>query len=260
MPIRHIASRENPHYKSLKKLAGSARERRKSGLTLLDGVHLAKAWEAAGWSVEEYLVSDGGTQNGEIAEFLQSRPGASVTVFNDALFGDLSPVDTPTGLLSCVHARNVSGAPANDQDTVVLDGVQDPGNVGSLLRSAAAAGYRQAVLSSDCAHAWSPKTLRAGMGAQFVMDIFESVDLLDFLGDFRGTSVVTTLTGQNDLFNSIFFPPLAWIFGHEGKGARPEVIAASKLQVTIPMPGKIESLNVVAAASICFFESVRRRR
>lgn len=260
MPIRHIASRENPHYKSLKKLAGSARERRKSGLTLLDGVHLAKAWTAAGWGVEEYLVSDRSAEHGEIAGFLQSRDDAPVTVLADALFGDLSPVETPTGLLTCVRARSISGTPANDQDTVVLDGVQDPGNLGSILRSAAAAGCRQAVLSSDCAHPWSPKTLRAGMGAQFVLDIFETDDLPSFLRDFRGTSVVTTLSGEVDLFAAKFYPPVAWIFGHEGRGVRPEVVSASHLQVTIPMPGRIESLNVVAAASICFFESLRRRR
>lgn len=258
--MRHIASRDNPHFKALKRLAGSARERRKSGLTLLDGIHLAKAWAAAALPIEEYLVSERAVGVGEIGEFLAERNGERVTVLADNLFLELSPVESPTGLLTCVQAQAASGVPANDQDTVILDGVQDPGNVGAILRSAAAAGFRQAVLSAECADAWSPKTLRAGMGAQFVLTVFEGVDLVAFLKGFRGTSMATELGAPTDLFDAVIHPPVAWIFGHEGAGVRAEVANASHLRVAIPMPGKIESLNVVAAASICFFETVRRRR
>lgn len=257
--MRHIASRDNPHFKALKKLAGSARERRKSGLTLLDGVHLAKAWAATGQPVEEYLVSEAATAQGEIADFLASHPQDSITVLADKLFADLSPVDTPTGLLTCVHAQPPSGLPAADENTVVLDGVQDPGNVGSILRSAAAAGFKQAVLSADCAQPWSPKSLRAGMGAQFVLRIYEGVVLESFLADFRGTTAATLLDGEKDLYTAAVFPPVAWVFGHEGEGIRPLVAAATRLRVRIPMPGPMESLNVAAAAALCLFETVRRR-
>lgn len=259
MPTRHIASRENPHYKALKKLAGSARERRKCGLTLLDGVHLAKAWGETGRPVEEYLVSETAAGQGEIADYLATCQQASITLLTDKLFADLSPVDTPTGLLTCVQARPPTGLPAENEDTVVLDGVQDPGNVGSILRSAAAAGFKQAVLSADCAHPWSPKSLRAGMGAQFVLRIYEGVVLESFLADFRGTTAATLLDGEKDLYSAAVFPPVAWVFGHEGEGIRPPVAAATRLRVRIPMPGPMESLNVAAAAALCLFETVRRR-
>ena len=257
--MRHIASRDNPHFKALRKLASSGRERRKSGMTLLDGVHLALAWEAAGHPVLEYLVSERAATEGEIAAFVGSRASARVTVLADALFAELSPVDTPTGLLACVHAIVDSGAPASDVDTVVLDGVQDPGNVGSILRTAAAAGFRQAVLSADCAQAWSPKTLRAGMGAQFVIRVHEGVALESFLADFRGTTAATLLDGDKDLYSASLFPPVAWVFGHEGEGIRPSVAAATRVHVRIPMPGAMESLNVAAASALCLFETVRRR-
>ena len=137
--------------------------------------------------------------------------------------------------------------------------IRDRGNVGSILRSAAAAGFRQILLSVDCAQAWSPKTLRAAMGAHFQLDLHERSDLQQFLASYRGQSVAALLDASDSLYTARLEQPLAWIFGSEGLGIRPLVAAKTSLQLRIPMSGQSESLNVAAAAAVCLFETVRQR-
>jgi len=254
--VKQIQSRDNAFYKSLKRLAESGRERRKTGRTLLDGVHLLEAYEAVHGPVETLIVGESALRGGEIAAHVAGR---DVVVLGDALLRELGLVDTPSGLLA-VAAMPASRTSVNlEQDAVLLDGVQDPGNVGTLLRTAAAAGVKQVLLSPGCASAWSPKVLRAGQGAHFVLTIHEDADLPGFMADYAGTTAVTCLDGSTSLYEAQWRGPLAWIFGAEGQGVRPELIAAARLKVKIPMPGAVESLNVAAAAAICLFEAVRRR-
>lgn len=255
--MKLIQSRDNAFYKQLKKLAESGRERRKSGLTLLDGVHLVSAWEAARGPVQTLVVAESALENREIAALTVKT---SPVVLADVLLRELGLVDTPSGVLAVVPLPGVDATTVDlDQDTILLDGVQDPGNVGTLLRTAAAAGVKQALLGPGCASAWSPKVLRAGQGAHFVLDIVEEADLAGFVGSYRGTTAVTCLDGATSLYDADWQGPLAWIFGAEGQGVRPELIAATGLRIRIPMPGAVESLNVGAAAAICLFEALRRR-
>ena len=135
----------------------------------------------------------------------------------------------------------------------------DPSDRGTLLRTAAAAGIGQALLSPGCAAAWSPKVLRAGQGAHFALAIHEECDLLGFMAGFEGTTAVTCLEGATSLYAAKLDGPIAWVFGAEGQGVRTELIEAAGLRVKIPMPGAVESLNVAAAAAVCLFEMVRRR-
>lgn len=257
--MKRIVSRDNPHFKALVRLAHTARERRKAERTLLDGVHLAQAAVDAGLPLRELLLSETGAARAEIATFAAVHATIPITVFGDALFAEISPVDTPSGLLAVVELSAPAAAARDDVDCVLLDGVQDPGNLGSILRSAAAAGFRQILCSRDCAQAWSPRVLRAGMGAHFSLSIHEGCDLAAFLAGYRGLSVVTRLDASDDLYATPLPAPLAWIFGSEGQGVRAEVAAVAGLGVRIPMPGTAESLNVAAAAAVCLFESVRRR-
>ncbi len=255
--MKLIQSRDNPFFKSLKRLAESGRERRKTGRTLLDGVHLLEAYEAVHGPVETLVVSETAQGAGEIAGYVAGRDHV---VLSDVLLRELGLVDTPSGLLAVAAMPAAKAAIQLDQDAVLLDGVQDPGNVGTLLRTAAAAGVKQALLSSGCASAWSPKVLRAGQGAHFALAIHEDADLLAFMADYAGTTAVTCLDGSTSLYEAQWHGPLAWIFGAEGLGVRPELIAAARLKVKIPMPGAVESLNVAAAAAVCLFEMVRRRK
>jgi TrmH family RNA methyltransferase len=254
--MKLIQSRDNPFFKSLKRLADSGRERRKTGQTLLDGVHLVETFEAAFGPVEALIVAESALAGGEIAGFVEGRDAVALT---DSLMRDLGLVDTPSGLLGLVKTPDAN-VPVNLKiDAILLDGVQDPGNVGTLLRTAAAAGIKQAILSPGCASAWSPKVLRAGQGAHFALAIHEEVDLAGFMANYAGTTAVTCLDGATSLYAARLEGAVAWVFGAEGLGVRPELIAAAGLRVKIPMPGAVESLNVAAAAAVCLFEMVRRR-
>lgn len=254
--MKLIQSRDNAFFKQLKKLAESGRERRKTGLTLLDGVHLVEAFEAARGPVETLVVAESALETDEISRLTAGR---DIVVLADSLMREIGLVDTPSGLLAVVAQPKSLAAVDLENDAVLLDGVQDPGNVGTLLRTAAAAGVRQVLLSSACAAAWSPKVLRAGQGAHFVLDIVEDADLVAAVRDYRGTVAVTCLDGAVSLYEAGWQAPLAWIFGAEGQGVSPELIAAADLRIKIPMPGAVESLNVGAAAAICLFEALRRR-
>ncbi len=254
--MKLIQSRDNPFFKSLKRLAESGRERRKTGRTLLDGVHLVEAYEQACGPVETLIVGESARDGGEIAAYVARR---ETVVLADTLLRDLGLVDTPSGLLAVAIMPTATVAVDPGKDAILLDGVQDPGNVGMLLRTAAAAGIKQALLGPGCASAWSPKVLRAGQGAHFALAIHEDVDLAAFMADYRGTTAVTCLDGATSLYEARWEGPLAWVFGAEGQGVQPELIGAARLKIRIPMPGAVESLNVGAAAAVCMFEAVRRR-
>ena len=145
---------------------------------------------------------------------------------------------------------------------MLLDDVQDPGNVGSILRSAAAAGVTLALLSKHCAFAWSPKVLRAAMGAHFHLDIAEDVDLPAWARRYTAGGRRTDRdgrAGRGPLFDAPIRRRVAVALGNEGAGLSPALAAAATLRATIPMPGGMESLNAAAAAAVCLFEVVRRR-
>lgn len=253
--MKLIQSRDNVFFKQLKKLAESGRERRKSGLTLLDGVHLVQAYEDAFGRLDTLVVAESAA-SGEVARYAAGR---ETVVVADALMRDLGLVDTPSGLLAVAPIPAAREGFRRDRDAILLDGVQDPGNLGTLLRTAAAAGIRQAVLSPGCASAWAPKVLRAGQGAHFALSIHEDLDLSVVMADYAGTTAVTCLDGATSLYEAAWSGPVAWVFGAEGQGVRPQLIEAAALRIRIPMPGDVESLNVAAAAAVCLFEGVRRR-
>lgn len=258
--VKHLSSRDNPRLKQLRRWAANGRARREDGVILLDGLHLITSLQAAAGSIQEVIVSESGARKAEIADWLAGNAQSDIVVIPDPLFAEIAVTETPSGILAIAGVPLPLSPIDNDRDCVVLDGIQDPGNVGTLLRTAAAAGIRQAVLSPGCADAWAPKTLRAGQGAQFELAVYENCDLLATLAAYRGTSIVTRLDAASSLYETPLEGPLAWVFGSEGQGVSAPVRAAASLGVFIPMPGRTESLNVAAAAAVCLFEVVRRRR
>lgn len=256
--MKAISSRDNPRFKRLRKWAMHHRARRDDGVILLDGLHLIEALAAAGGEIVEVALTAGAAEKPEIVAWLAAHPGIERLQFPDALFGEIAATETPSGILAVAKVPT-QAEPRPDFDCLLLDGVQDPGNVGTLLRTAAAAGIGQALLSPGCADPWAPKTLRAGQGAQFLLAIHENADLPAFLASYRGTGVVTRLDAARSLYETPLDGPLAWVFGAEGQGVSAPVAQAAKLGVFIPMPGGTESLNVAAAAAVCLFEVVRRR-
>lgn len=254
--MKTITSRENPLLKSTRKLAASSKERKKAGKTLLDGIHLVVAYHQAGGLPEAVMVSVSAQDHPEIRDFLHTVPQGNFIVLSDELFRDISTVDTPTGIIALI--RIPQPAEGETDCCVLLEDVQDPGNLGSILRSAAAAGIGRIHLSPGCADAWSPKVLRAGMGAHFHVSIHENSDLVAAARNFPGQVVATTLGAEKTLFNLDLSGPTAFVIGNEGAGISEDLLEAADSRVRIPMPGAAESLNAAAAAAICFFERVRQ--
>ncbi len=257
--MKLIQSRDNPFFRDLLKLTGSARQRNKSSRTLLDGSHLLGACLDAGHMPLHVLVNEAALHNDEINALLQRMEQVQVTRLNDNLFAQLSELKTPSGILALIDIPLPAASIAGSSFTLILEDVQDPGNLGSMLRSAAAAGCDAVVLSGGCADAWSPRVLRAGMGGHFVVAIHESADLSETIAHFKGSVFAASPTAAESLYDCDLRGKVAFVAGNEGAGLSAELLALCR-PVTIPMPGKVESLNVAAAAAVCLFESVRQRR
>lgn len=253
-----IRSRENARFKSLRHLATSTRERRKTGLALLDGMHLIAAYRASGGVPEQLILSERGTADAEAAALAAGACAQGVLVLADALFNDIAPVTTPTGIVALIRTPEVGPLPERIERCVMLENVQDAGNLGSILRSTAAAGISTVLLSRGCAYAWSPKVLRAAMGAHFSLELFDNVALSAALSRLSGRLICAGSPAEKSLYQADLRGPLAWVFGNEGSGVSAELGAAAAEQLRIPMPGGTESLNVAAAAAICLFEQVRQ--
>ncbi|HTJ54344.1 MAG TPA: RNA methyltransferase [Nitrosospira sp.] len=264
--MKFITSRDNAFFKQLIKLAGSTKERKAAGLTLLDGIHLISAYHCVLGQPESLVVSQSGNADPEIKRLLVEQGTGShvkVIMLSDNLFREISPVKTPTGIMALVAIPSPPAmSPREDQAGepfyVLLEAIQDPGNLGSILRSAAAAAATDVYLSKGCADAWSPKTLRAAMGAHFLLHIHEQSDLADVARSFNGRVIATSLRAETSLYRIALRGPVAFVFGSEGMGLSDALLQASSEQISIPMPGGTESLNAAAAAAICFFEKVRQ--
>jgi TrmH family RNA methyltransferase len=257
--MKAIASRENPAYKAMARLAGSRTARRAGGLSVLDGAHLLAAFLDSGGKPESVMVAQSALGDPAAARLLKRCADAPVTALSDRLFATLSTVDSPTGIVAAVKTPAPRAVPVDALLVVLLDDIQDPGNVGTLLRSAAAAGARDVLLSAHCAFAWSPKVLRSAMGAHFALNIVEEADLAQFLHGYRGTSVALAGQARRSLYELDLEGPLAIVVGNEGAGVSPALLAAASTTARIPMAGPMESLNAATAASIALFEALRQR-
>jgi TrmH family RNA methyltransferase len=190
---------------------------------------------------------------------LQGAPGIDCLSLRDSLFRELSGVAAPTGVAAVI---DIPVAPASwpPGDAVLLEAVQDAGNVGAILRTAAAAGVGDILLGSGCAGAWTPRVLRGGQGAHFSLAIREQVDPAAALAACYATSIATVARGGTGLYELDLKGPILWLVGNEGAGLSAELVAAAKLRATIPLAAGTESLNVAAATAICLFEASRQRR
>lgn len=252
-----LRSRENPRVRRWRKLGESRRARRIERRAIIEGVHLVAACLDNAGTLQTLIVSESGQSKREVAA-LVVRHGRPPVVLSDSLFAAIVDTETPVGIAAEIDLPECSFDPRESTACVFLDGVQDSGNVGAILRSAAAFAVTDVVLGAGCADAWSPKSLRAGMGAQFALRIAGSGDLIQAIARFGGKPICTVARdglppAQADLRGRV-----GWIFGGEGQGVSPALAAAATLRVTIPIPGSGESLNVAAAAAICFYERARQ--
>lgn len=252
-----IRSRQNPLAKQLLKLADNRRERQKARQTVLIGTHLIEAAFAQKWPIEKLLLCEGMAPDREI-DALLARRQAPVVMLEQPLFADIEQTASSTGLMALCAIPDTP-PPSQHGLVLLLEGVQDPGNVGSILRTAAAAGVTQVWLTPGCADIWSPKVLRAGMGAHFLVPVVERIPLAAALSGFDGPLAVTTLAEATSLYASDLRGNLVMALGSEGGGVSDALLAQASLRLRIPMAVGVESLNVAAAAAICLFEHVRQR-
>ena len=255
MTFKHITSRDNSLFKQLKKLADSSRERRKSGQTLLDGAHLLNAYVET-FGMPELLVIAEGESTAEVTHLIQQLADVPTVMFTTLMFAELVPVASPTGILALVKTPVIE-PPARLDFVLLLEDIQDPGNLGSMLRTAAAAGVDAVYLSAGCTEAWSPKALRGGQGAQFVLPVVENADLQQFTSGFAGDTLATNLHGES-LYSMDLTKPVAFVIGNEGAGLSDTMLTAATHRVTIPISAQVESLNAAAATAICLFERQRQ--
>ena len=256
---KHISSRENAFFKSLLRLTSSSRERRDTAQTLLDGPHLLRAWLDSGRFPAHILISPAALEDAEISRLRAECPNVPCTLLEEPLFKQLSELKTPNGLLALIDIPQPDTAQENCF-VLLLEDIQDPGNLGSILRSAAAAGCDAVYLSQGCADAWSPRVLRAAMGGHFVLAINESCDLLEVASRFDGNVFASSLQAKTALYNCDLRGKIAFAIGNEGAGLSAELQAKAQQRFIIPMPGKVESLNAAAATAVCLFEAARQRR
>lgn len=257
--MKSIQSRDNSFYKSLVKLSGSARQRSKSGQALLDGSHLLAAYLDCGNQPLHILLNAGAQHDAEITGLLDRIQDVPVTQLDDKLFAELSELKTSTGILAVIEIPEPNPRTVQSQFALLLENIQDPGNLGSMLRSAAAAGCNAVFLSQACADAWSPKVLRAAMGGHFALVIHEHADLTDIAARFNGTTFGATLQASDSLYEHDYTGNVAFVFGNEGAGLSQQLVDALHNAIVIPMAGKVESLNAAAAAAVCLFEAARQR-
>ena len=252
-----IRSRDNLRVRRWRKLATSRRARRSERRALIEGVHLVSTLLASRGRLGALIVSETGFAQREIAALVERSPVAPV-ILSDLLFRSIADADSPAGIAAEIVLPMVAPNLATCGGCVFLEGVQDAGNVGAILRSAAAFNLGDAVLGPGCADAWSPKALRAGMGAHFALRIGTRTDLAAAIERFGGTIACTVARDGVPVHIADLRGRIGWIFGGEGQGVSAALASRAQLRVTILMPGATESLNVAAAAAICFYERSRQ--
>ena len=257
--MKAIRSRNNPTVKALVKLAGSSRERRRTGTTLLEGERLVRAYGESGGRAETILASESACTDTATRTFVEKFPAESHLVLADGIFSAISQLASAAGVAAVIRTPQPGPVEKPISGCLLLENIQDPGNLGSILRTAVAAGTRQVFLSRESVFAWSPKVVRAGMGAHFFLSIFEGVDLAEVALSFSGRIIATAPRASTSLYDINLKGDVAWLFGNEGAGLSSATRASATTEVRIPMPGSAESLNVAAAAAICLFEQIRQR-
>jgi TrmH family RNA methyltransferase len=276
-----ITSRDNPLLRRLRHLLSNPTGYRREGEICIEGEHLCSAYLARGHRPGLALFSESAWQRLSMRELAVGA--GEVQWVADRLLAQISTLPSPAGVVF-VAAVPADATPDFRASAVLLDRVQDPGNVGSILRTASAMGVRQVWATPGTAALWSPKVLRAGMGAHFGLNLYEGLDVQALTEGLRsadehscvpaapGTSGssqaggerapwVATSSHAGALLGQVELPaPCVWVLGHEGQGVAPALLQRCQLTVRIPQPGGEESLNVAAAAAICLYESARQRR
>ena len=253
-----ITSSQNPRIKWLHALQGQVRQRREERAFVVEGVRLAEEALAGGWNARLVIYTEDLNERGKaVVEGFAAR-GAAIELVSDAILRSASDTETPQGLLVALDWR-VAPLPARLNFVFIPDKLRDPGNLGTMLRTAAAAGVQAVLLPPETTDAFAPKVLRAGMGAHFRLPI-QALDWDDLARSIQGLNIYLASAGDGLSYTQADFKsPLALIVGGESEGASLHAERLSPARVHIPMPGGSESLNAAVAAGVLMFEVLRQR-
>lgn len=253
--VKAVASRDNPLLVRLRKLAGDPAAYRKLGEVWIEGEHLCAAFVQRGGVAAQAVITEAGWQTPALRAIASTA--ASVVVIPATLMVGLSTLESPAPLCFALPWAGV-GELDPQAPSVVLDRLQDAGNVGNILRSASAFGFMQVIAIKGTAALWSPKVLRAGMGAHFALRLVE-VASDEAVARLQVPMLATSSHAARAIHDAPLPWPCAWVMGHEGQGVSPALMQRCAESLRIPQPGGEESLNVAAAAAVCLYESARQR-
>ena len=258
MAVIFLESKDNAKIKHLRGLIELNSARKKHQQTVLEGTHLCLTWLQQQKKIFSLFTTEQALAHPDLQKIIELHKG-HIFVISEVLYKDLSTLGTTLPCLAIIDLPSNIQTIDFSKDTLILENVQDPGNVGTLLRSAAAANVQQVICTQGSALLWSPRVLRAGMGAHFSLHCFENYQLTDILPKFNIPVFVTSSHRSTSLYGKDLTRPCVWILGNEGQGASDYALEHAQA-VTIPQPGGQESLNVAIAGSICLFEMVRQRQ
>ncbi len=258
-PTEIITSDKNQTIKLVKALLTQARQRKKIGQTVLEGIHLIDAALRSDYPLSQVLLSESAHTHNEVRQLLMRLPShIGIATLPDTLYRSISELGAGIDIMAITKIPKHS-LPVIDNDCLILDEVQDSGNVGTLLRTAAAIGITHVLCTEGCAQVWSPKTLRAGMGAQFALTVFEGLKVPNILEQVKVPLLATSSHTDTLIYEYDLRTPIAWIMGHEGQGVCNELMQCAT-PIALPQPNGQESLNVAIAGALCLYETLRQRQ
>lgn len=257
-----ISSARNPAVKQLRKLLSSRKYRQQRALTVAEGVNLVTSYLQAGGRPQQVILAQSAAANQEVQRLLERLDSALPRlVLRDGTFESLAQIHATVGVMIVIStALPPKSRSLTTGNQLLLEDIQDPGNLGTILRTAAAAGVDRVYLSEKSASPWSPKALRAGMGAQFSLAIEEAADLVAVAEQAKPPVIATDLAADKELYQLDLTGDQLWAFGNEGQGLSADLRAACTQAVVIPQAaGAVESLNVAATVAVCLFEQARQQ-
>jgi RNA methyltransferase, TrmH family len=259
--VEVITSSQNPKVKLIRALAGRPKERRENGAFIAEGVRLVEEAFASGWDFRFVLYTDGlGPRGMELVQGLTAK-GVDVEPVVENLFQSVTETETSQGILAvlAIDPTEALKPPAKPDFLLIPDQIRDPGNLGTLLRTAAAAGVQAVFIPPETADPFAPKVVRAGMGAHFRLPIL-SMTWDQLQARVAGMSVyLSDSEGEKSCWEVDFTRPTILVIGGEAEGASPQARSLATEMIRIPMPGNMESLNAGVAGAVLMYEVVRQR-
>jgi len=260
--VEMLTSVQNP---LVKQLAGLKEKKGRdgTGLFLIEGVRFVEEALGAGAEIVQVVYSPRLTQGERGCRLLESFGKVKIPVLSvsEKVLAHVADTETPQGIAAAVRIPQVSLDKLNGELFLIVDEVQDPGNLGSIIRSSLAAGAGGVVCTRGTVDAYNPKTLRSTMGAVFGLPVVQGImveELLQWLSERWIPLVVADSAGDNIYYESKLIPPLALVIGNEGQGPNRLMLENAALKIRIPLYGRVESLNAAVAAALLLFESARQ--